>query len=127
GVVLVAGRLVDLRLAPELRLHRVHAEAVGLHAAVAAALAHRLVDHDAHGRVRQLAALAQPPLLGRAALVVDERRAALPVAQALLRLVEAIAMPHLDAGPEAHGAPVLAGLVGHHDDALHALGLEHPR
>src|SRR5438132_411484 len=57
GVVLVAGRLVDLGLAPELGLDRVDAQAVRLHAAVAAALAHRLVDDDPHRRVRQLAAL----------------------------------------------------------------------
>ena len=44
GVVLVAGRLVDLRLAAELGLHRQHRQAVGLLAAVAAALADALVD-----------------------------------------------------------------------------------
>src|SRR5262249_36111706 len=109
------------------RLHRVHAEAVRLHAAVAAALAHGLVDDHAHGRVRQLAALAQPPLLRRAALVVDERRDPGDLAQHLLCVVEPIAVPDLDALGPAHAARVLAGLVGHHDDALDALGLEVPR
>src|SRR5205807_1281526 len=85
-VVLVAGRLVDLRLAAELGLDRVDAQAVGLHAAVAAALAHCLVDDHPHSRVRQPAALAQPPLLRRAPLVVDERGHAGRVAQQLLRL-----------------------------------------
>jgi len=56
-VVLVARRLVDLGLAPELRLDRLHAETVGLPPAVAAALADGLVDEDARLRIRLLAAL----------------------------------------------------------------------
>ena len=41
GVILVAGRLVDRALAAELGFHRQHRQAVRLHAAVAAAFAHR--------------------------------------------------------------------------------------
>ena len=47
----VARVLVDARLAAERRVHRVHAQAVRDVAAVAAALAHRLVDHHARRRV----------------------------------------------------------------------------
>src|SRR5436190_23587274 len=101
GVVLVAGRLMDLRLAPALRLDRMHAEAVRLHAAVAAALAHRLVDEDAQVRILELAALAQATLLRGTPLIVDERGDALRIAQDALRLVEPVAVPHLDAGPPA--------------------------
>src|SRR5258707_529367 len=51
GKVLVARRLVDRALAAELGLERRHRDAVRLHAAIAAALAHRLVDDHALGRV----------------------------------------------------------------------------
>src|SRR6478735_7668339 len=47
GEVLVAVRLVDLALAAELGLERLHGDAVRLHAAIAAALADQLVDEDA--------------------------------------------------------------------------------
>ena len=60
-VVLVAGRLVDLGLAAELGLDRQDRQAVGLRAAVAAALADALVDEDALRRLGCLAALAGAP------------------------------------------------------------------
>src|SRR6185436_18409200 len=88
GVVLVAGVLVDAALAAELGLHRFHAQAVALHAAVAAAFAHQLVDHQAPGGILHLAALAAPPLLGGAGLVVNQDRAALGLAQLALHRVE---------------------------------------
>ena len=47
GIILVAGRLVDRALAAEFGFHRQDRGAVGLHAAVAAAFAHRLVDEQA--------------------------------------------------------------------------------
>ena len=62
------------RLRPQLGLDRLDRDAVALHAAVAAALAHALVDHDALVGVGELAALAQAARLGRAGLVVDQRR-----------------------------------------------------
>ena len=46
----VAARLVDARLAPVRRVDRLHRQAVALVAAVAAALAHPLVDDDAEAR-----------------------------------------------------------------------------
>ncbi len=94
-VVLVARGLVDLRLPPELRLHRLHGQAVGLLAAVAAALAHALVDEHARGRVDEPPALAEPPLLRRALLVVDQRGDARRGREHRLRLEEAVAVPHL--------------------------------
>src|SRR3546814_2185487 len=57
GEVLVAGRLVDGALAAELGFHRHHRDAVGLHRAVAAALADQLVDEDAFGRIGIASAL----------------------------------------------------------------------
>ena len=53
GEVLVAGGLVDLRLAAELGLDRDHRQAGGLLAAVAAALADALVDPDALASARR--------------------------------------------------------------------------
>src|SRR5215203_5459132 len=57
GEVLVAGRLVDGALAAKLGFERLHRDAVGLYATVAAALAHELVDDDALFRVGERAAL----------------------------------------------------------------------
>ena len=47
GEILVAARLVDGALAAELGLDRLHRDAVRLLRAIAAALAHQLVDEDA--------------------------------------------------------------------------------
>ena len=49
-----------------------HRQAVGLHAAIAAALAHRLVDEHPLLRRLQLPALALPALLGGALLVEQD-------------------------------------------------------
>ena len=54
GIVLVAGRLVDLALAAERGLDRLDRDAVGLDAAIAAALADQLVDEDAPVRDREI-------------------------------------------------------------------------
>ena len=59
GEVLVAGRLVDLAALAELGLDGQHGEAVADPRAVAAALAHRLVDHDPLRRLVELAPLAR--------------------------------------------------------------------
>src|SRR4029453_11405555 len=88
GEVLVAGRLVDLGLAPELGVHRLHGEAVGLGAAVAAAFADALVDEDALDRLGDLPALALAAQLSGALLVVDQDGHALHPRQFLLRLEE---------------------------------------
>ena len=74
GEVLVAVRLVDLALAAELGLDRLHGDAVRLHRAIAAGLADEIVDDDALVRIRELAALAAAALLRRAGLVVDHHR-----------------------------------------------------
>src|SRR5689334_16186529 len=123
GVVLVARRLVDLGLAPELRVHRLHRQAVRLRTAVAAAFAHRLVDVDAERRVLELAPLAQPALLGGAALIVDEDGHARNRAQHPLRLVEPIAVPDFGAATPQRALVVLVRVVRRDDDLLDALGL----
>src|SRR5881628_395245 len=99
-VVLVARRLMDLGLPSEFGVDRLDGEAVTFHPAVAAALAHRLVDDDAHRGIGKLAALPKPPLLRRAPLVVDQRGHARDLAQPPLGLVEPVAMEDLHArGP----------------------------
>src|SRR5262249_7628817 len=72
GEILVAARLIDGALAPELGLERLHRNAVRLHAAIAAALTYQLVDDHALVGIGELVALAPAALLGRAGLVVDE-------------------------------------------------------
>src|SRR5690606_24019644 len=66
GKILVAGGLVDAPLAAELGLDRLDRDAVGLDAAVAAALADQFVDEDAPVGVREGAALAAAALFRRA-------------------------------------------------------------
>src|SRR5690606_5402518 len=51
GEILVAARLIDDALAAELGLERLHRDAVGDDAAIAAALADEIVDKDALGGV----------------------------------------------------------------------------
>ena len=121
AVVGIAGRLVDPRLAAELGVHRLYREAVGLHAAVAAAFAHRLVDEHPGGAGGERAALALPACVGGAVLVVDQHRHALDLAQHPLGLVEAVAMPH-DRALGQCALAVPARFVGAHDDALDAFG-----
>src|SRR5258708_22142575 len=123
GIILVAGRLVDRPLAAELGLDRHDREAIGLRRAIAAALAHRLVDEDALGRVGVLAALAAAALLGGAGLVVDQDRDARHLAQIALDLVEPVAMEDVDAGREA-GTALFIGLLADDDDAPDALSGE---
>jgi uncharacterized protein (TIGR00369 family) len=122
GVVLVAARLVDRALAPELRLERLDRDAVRLGRAVAAALADERVDQHAPARVGHPAALAPPPLLGGADLVVDDRRHARDLAQRALHVVELGAIVHGDAGGEAGRVAVLADVVADDGDARDALG-----
>src|SRR5262249_56563255 len=92
GIILVAVRLVDRALPPELGLLRQHRDAVRLHRAVAAALADALVDEDAARRIGHDAALAAPALLGRAGLLVEQHRDALPIAQLALHGVAVVAV-----------------------------------
>ena len=70
--VFVAGALVDLALAAEAGFQRFDADAIALHAAVATAFAHQVVDHHAHRRVNQRATLAAATLFGGAGLVVND-------------------------------------------------------
>ncbi len=123
GVILVAGRLVDGALAPELGLDRDDGHAVRLHAAVAAAFADGVVDEHPLGRIGKLAALAAAALLGGAGLIVDERGDALDLAELALHGVELVAMMHLDAARPARGGGILVGLVGHDDSAAHPFRL----
>ncbi len=126
-VVLVARRLVDLAAFAELGLDGQHRQAVAHPRAVAAALAHGLVDHDAPGRVVELAPLAQAAGLGRAALVVDQHRHARLATELFLHVHDVLAGPHGHAGGEVGGPPVPADVVGAHRDGRDALGRQRAR
>src|SRR4029079_15232625 len=71
-IVLVARRLVDRALAAELGFDRRDRDAIRLDAAIAAAFADELVDHDALRGIGKFAALAPAALLGGARLVVEQ-------------------------------------------------------
>src|SRR6185312_12038207 len=122
GEILVAARLVDGALPAELGLDRHDGEAVRGARAVAAALAHQLVDEDALRRIGELAALPAATLLGGAGLVVDQDRDAGRVAKLALHRVQSLAMEARHTRGEAGVGRVFVRLVADHDDALHALG-----
>src|SRR5215470_16523149 len=87
GIILVAVGLVDLALAAELGVERLHRDAVRGGRAVATTLADEIIDEDPLGRIGIDAALAAAPLLRRAGLVVDQDREPLDLAQLALQLV----------------------------------------
>ena len=121
--VLVARRLVDPALAAVLGFDGFHRDAVALHRAVAAALAHEFVDHDAPVRIGEFSAFAQPPRLGGARLVVDQRRHPGNVAQFRLDAVQVVPVVHADSARKgARG--VLRGFIGEHLDASDPLGVQ---
>ena len=111
--VLVAAALIDLPLAAELGLQRFDRQAVGLHAAVAAALADQLIDDHPPVWIDHGAALAAAAFFGGTGLVVDDDGAARDLAQLALDVIEPIAVLDRHTGGQAH-ALVLARLVGHH-------------
>jgi len=84
GVVLVAGGLIDSALAAELGFKGSDGHAVRLHAAVAAAFAHQIVDERPLGRVGKRVALAPAALLRGAGLIVDDHRGAFDLADRTL-------------------------------------------
>ena len=120
--VLVAAALVDGALAAELGLQWLDRQAIALHAAVAAAFAHQLVDDHALGRVDGCAALATAALFGGAGLVVDDDRGALDLPELALDLVQQVAVPDLRIARHFH-AVVFLGFVGDDHDFLRAFGL----
>ena len=125
-VVLVAGGLMNLCLAPELGLDGQHREAARLLAAIAAALAHPLVDPDALRRLGLLAALARAALLRGALLIVDQHGHSLDSRQLLLGGQQLRAVAQLGDGREPN-ALVAVGIFGRDDDAPDALELEPAR
>src|SRR5262249_55678521 len=121
GIILVAVRLVDLALAAELGVERLHRDAIRNYRAVAAALADEIVDEDALGRIGIESALAAAALLGGAGLVVDQDGEALDLAKLLLQRVHLAAVMHGRAGREIIRR-ILAGIVGDDHEALAAFG-----
>jgi hypothetical protein len=126
GKILVAGRLVDGPLAPELGLQGHHGDAVGLYRTIATALADQVVDEHPARRIGIEPALAPAPLFRRAGLVVEQDRDAFGQAQLLLDAVQLVAMldPHA-VGPLGADR-ILVGLVADHDDPIDPLRLELP-
>ena len=110
----------------ELCLDRMDGQAVALLAAVAAALAHGLVDEDPLSASPDTA-LAVATLLRRALLVVDDDRHARRVAQHALGLVEAVSRPHLGSRRPVGVTGELLRVVTADDDAAGPLRRQRPR
>src|SRR5690606_13434180 len=121
GIILVAGVLVDLALAPQFGFQRQYRQAVGFLSAIATALAYGGVDEHALGRVFQLAALAAAAFLGGAGLVVNDHRDALELAQLALHGIQLAAVMETGVGRETGAAGVFIRLVTDDGDALDAL------
>ncbi|MFC7542731.1 hypothetical protein ACFQU2_29150 [Siccirubricoccus deserti] len=120
--ILVAGALVDLALAAELGLDRLHREAVGGAGAIAAILADPRVDRHALHRLRLGAALALAAPLRRALLVVDQHGDAGDLAQLPLHRIQVAAVVVGDALRHPLIALVPRRIVGDDDDLRRALG-----
>src|SRR5258708_19800967 len=87
GIVLVAVRLVDLPLAAEFGVERLHRNAIRGLRAIAAAFADAVVDEDALRRIRIQSPLAAAALFGGASLDVDQNGKPLEVSQLALNLI----------------------------------------
>ena len=122
GIIFVAGRLVDLALAPEFGFLRQDRHAVRLDAAVAAAFADGFVDDHALRQIGELAFLAAAALLGGAGLVVDDDRHARQVAQFALDVVHLLAVVQGHDARQARSVGIARQVFGHQGDALHAFG-----
>ena len=120
-VILVARGLIDRPLAAKLRLDRRDRYAIRLDAAIAAALAHEVIDDDALCRIGKLAALATTPFFSRARLIVEKNRAAGRFAQLALYRVERVAMMDFDVAVEV-SRWIFVGLVRYDDDLRNAFG-----
>jgi len=106
-------------LGPARAVRQLHAQAL------AAALAHPLVDHDPFGDRGELAALAQPALLGGAAVVVQEHGDAVEGGELALHGGEVVAVA--DRRDRVQRDPaVLRGVVGGDHDPAHPLDGEQP-
>ena len=127
GVVLVAGGLVDLALAAEFGFQRLHRQAVGFVAAVAATLAHRFVDDGALGRVGEGATFSAAAFFRGAGLVVNQRRGAGHVAQLFLHCIEFVAVAQGDTRRPIGSRRVFFRLVSDDDDGVDALCGDLPR
>ncbi len=117
---------MDLRLAAELGLDRDDAEAARLAAAVAASLAHALVDVDPLGRVGRLAALSLAAKLRGALLVMDQDRDALGGRELALGVHQLATVAHVRDVRQLHAA-VAPEVLGGDDDPADALELEQAR
>ena len=122
GKILVAGRLVDLALAPQFRFQRFHRQAVRLHGAVAAAFADGFVDDGALGRVRVFIAFPAAAFFRGTGLVVDHGRHARHVAQFALHVHQFGTVAHGDAFGPGVIVRVFFRLVRDDDDGADAFG-----
>src|ERR1019366_5829374 len=122
GKILVAARLVDHPLAAEFGFERLHRNAIGFDAAIAAAFADEFVDEDALGRVRHLFLFAAAAFFRRAGLIVNEHRDAGNASQLALHAVEFVAVLDGQSLRPLRGGRIFARLVGHNDDAIDVLG-----
>ena len=118
---------MDGALAAPFGFERLHRHAVRLHAAVAAALADKLVDDDALVRIGELVALAAAPLLGCAGLVVDQHSKARHIGEPRLHRHQLVAMMDRDAGRPIGTRRILLRLVGDDDDLLRTFRRDLPR
>src|SRR5258708_36555946 len=118
GIVLVAVRLVDLPLAAEFGVERLHRNAVRGLRAVAAAFADEVVDEDALRRIRIEPALAAAPFFGGAGLVVGQNREAFYLAEFALDPVHLPAMMDRRTGGEIISLGGFGGIVGSNGEAV---------
>src|SRR5215469_13845 len=115
-IVLIAARLVDRPFSAEFSFDRHDGNAIRGSRAVPTSLADKVVDKNAFGRVGKTAALAAPPLLGGASLVIDDCSNPGELAQLALDGIEIIAVPHCRSRRKIVAGSIILRLFGHDHD-----------
>src|SRR5690554_4067139 len=124
GEVLVAAGLVDGALAAGVGFLGQDRQAVGLDAAVAAALAYVGVNHHPLVGVGHGAALTATTFFGGAGLIVDDYRAAFDLPQFPLNRVQVVAVVEGGAVGKVRPGRVLVDVVTDHGDSANTLAVK---
>ena len=121
AVVLVAGALVDLALAPQFGLLGNDRQTVGLDTAVTASFTHCIVDEQALGGIFQSAFFAPAALLRGAGLHKNDDRSTVVFAQLALQGIHLVAVVQAVAGDAAELAAPGLRMIADQSDPVDAL------
>jgi len=111
--------LIDLTLAPPFGFERLHGNAVRLHAAIATAFAHELVDDHALVGIREFATFAAAALFRSAGLIVDKSSNTGDGREFALNSVQLVTVINFHPLGEIDVLRIFPRLVGDEDNTLY--------